>query len=613
MKIQELFNYVASVKPHAFPDTALLMWLNELEGRVQLDIFLLALKEIISYAWPDDADTELLVSNPHTAMYRYWMQAMIDLENGEYNKYQNTLELFNNAWNEFACWFAETQGTGGDGVRRGFYLSAYGIAVKHGYTGSEEEWLESLRGEQGAAGKSFVVLGHYDTEEALRAAVTAPEYGDHYYVGSTTPYDVYLFDEATADWASTGTLQGPRGPAGEKGETGPQGPRGEQGEKGETGEKGDPGETGPKGETGPAGPQGEQGPQGERGETGATGPQGKQGDKGDPGNSIQSIERTSGNGASGTTDTYTITLTDGSTTTFQVYNGADGIGSGDMSKSVYDPQGKATDVFAYVDEAVKDVKVTTDEIPIPESINPVQSGGVAAALEEKQDKLSGAKGQFVGFDAEKNAVAVDVTANDVSFADGETFQQKYDSGELTGPKGDTGATGTQGIQGERGIQGEKGEKGDKGDTGEQGPAGADGAAGKDATINGVNALKLTAESPVKATQNGDTLTLGLDGNVGGSQHFFITIPATGWTEDSNTGVKSISVAIEGMTADMNGTVSPYFNGERTSEGYAAFVEAKNQFLDCISNGDAETVAGAAVFYIYGDAHTVAIPVMVEVS
>ena len=45
---------------------------------------------------------------------------------------------------------------------------------------------------------------------------------------------------------------------------------------------------------------------------------------GSPGASIQSIERTAGSGTSGETDTYAITLTDGSTTTFQVYNGKDG-------------------------------------------------------------------------------------------------------------------------------------------------------------------------------------------------------------------------------------------------------------------------------------------------
>ena len=33
---------------------------------------------------------------------------------------------------------------------KGYYLTAYGIAVKHGFKGTEEEWLASLRGEAGA-------------------------------------------------------------------------------------------------------------------------------------------------------------------------------------------------------------------------------------------------------------------------------------------------------------------------------------------------------------------------------------------------------------------------------------------------------------------------------
>lgn len=55
-----------------------------------------------------------------------------------------------------------------------------------------------------------------------------------------------------------------------------------------------------------------------------------EGPEGTAGSSIKSIERTSGTGAPGTTDTYTVTLTNGSTTTFQVYNGADGAGTGDF-------------------------------------------------------------------------------------------------------------------------------------------------------------------------------------------------------------------------------------------------------------------------------------------
>lgn len=96
-------------------------------------------------------------------------------------------------------------------------------------------------------------------------------------------------------------------------------------------------------------------------------PTGATGEKGDPGSSIQKIERTAGTGAAGTTDTYTITLTDGTTSTFQVYNGADGTGSGDMSKSVYDTKNRNTDIFEYVDEKMEDVPTPDDLVTVPGS------------------------------------------------------------------------------------------------------------------------------------------------------------------------------------------------------------------------------------------------------
>ena len=78
-------------------------------------------------------------------------------------------------------------------------------------------------------------------------------------------------------------------------------------------------------------------------------PAGATGARGPAGSSIAGIERTSGTGAAGTVDTYTILLTDGRSHNIQVYNGADGEGAGDMTAAVYDPQGKAGDVFAYAD------------------------------------------------------------------------------------------------------------------------------------------------------------------------------------------------------------------------------------------------------------------------
>lgn len=87
--------------------------------------------------------------------------------------------------------------------------SAYEIALENGFAGSQAEWLESLRGEQGPQGEP----------------------------GATGP-------------------QGPRGEIGPAGPAGAVGPRGETGPQGPPGERGDTGATGPKGDTGPAGSDG---------------------------------------------------------------------------------------------------------------------------------------------------------------------------------------------------------------------------------------------------------------------------------------------------------------------------------------------------------------------
>ena len=115
--------------------------------------------------------------------------------------------------------------------------------------------------------------------------------------------------------------------------------------------------------------------------------------------SITSIERTSGTGAAGTIDTYTITTSSGHTYPFTVTNGADGKGSGDMLKSVYDPTNKAQDIFAYIDKATSGVTATTDAFPIKDSTNPVQSGGVYTALSDKLNKTGDGSNVTAAFTA----------------------------------------------------------------------------------------------------------------------------------------------------------------------------------------------------------------------
>lgn len=59
------------------------------------------------------------------------------------------------------------------------------------------------------------------------------------------------------------------------------------------------------------------------------------GPQGPSGRSIVSVERTAGSGVPGTYDTYTITYSDGTTSTFQIYNGADGSGGSGESLAVH--------------------------------------------------------------------------------------------------------------------------------------------------------------------------------------------------------------------------------------------------------------------------------------
>lgn len=146
---------------------------------------------------------------------------MIDTGNVE-NEEDSRLYLKGNTEWKFISDLSGAQGIQG--------LSAYQVAVQHGFEGTEDEWLISLKGEKGETGP-----------------------------------------------------KGDKGDTGEKGATGERGPQGLQGERGLQGVQGEKGEQGIQG---PVGPKGEQGDQGERGPQGPQGQIGPQGPKGDTGSGL---------------------------------------------------------------------------------------------------------------------------------------------------------------------------------------------------------------------------------------------------------------------------------------------------------------------------------------
>lgn len=219
MKIKEAIAFAKKLSGNATDDNTLCRWLSELDGRLMLDFY--KGSEWMSYSVPQDEDHDLLIPFPWDELYVHYLEAMVYYSNGEFERYRNSYEMYNKKELDYRQWYARNQlpislealkrrdctvVTEGTGSRPFWYLSAYALAVKHGYEGTEEEWLEEMMGPPG-----------------------------------------------------------PQGEQGVPGPEGPQGPQGPQGEKGEKGEKGDPGGQGPQGPQGEKGETGAQGPAGPAG------------------------------------------------------------------------------------------------------------------------------------------------------------------------------------------------------------------------------------------------------------------------------------------------------------------------------------------------------------
>lgn len=224
-----LFERLRKLKPvpAEIDDTILLDWLNQVEGQILHEIFLLALSEITPYsATPTEA---LAAPYPYDGIYLLWMEAQVDFANGEYERYTNTMQRYNTAWNDLARHIAKCiRPVYGRAVEQGYYLSAYGIAKAHGYTGTEAEWLASLKGAAGAPGKDgkpFHWRGAWDAA-ATYAHLDAVEHNGSCYVW-TDDADSTAGDEPGVDklWE----LCAAKGAKGDTGAAGAAGPQGEPG------------------------------------------------------------------------------------------------------------------------------------------------------------------------------------------------------------------------------------------------------------------------------------------------------------------------------------------------------------------------------------------------
>lgn len=221
-------------------------------------------------------------------------------------------------------------------------------------------------GANGKDGKSLFVQDVYATLAALRNAIPN---GDEYMYQVSANHECYIWSEIALDWVSVGKLEGP---------TGPQGPQGAQGVQGETG---------PEGKQGKQGPQGIQGVQGPQGETGPEGPQGPAGVAGQNGKSA-----------------YTSAVEAGYSGTETAFN-----------KSL-------SEVPGHIASTSNPHKVTAAQVgadPTGAAASAVSAHNESASAHsaqfaKKQDKITGKKGQFVGFTADNVPGAVDAPSGGVN-------------------------------------------------------------------------------------------------------------------------------------------------------------------------------------------------------
>ena len=177
MTVREAIAMARKLKPcdqGVFDDAMLVQFVNEIEGKTQTEVLQIARADCVRYDAAADLDAELLIGPPHDKLYYLYVMAMIDFANAEYDKYNNTVTLCDEAVSEWARWFIRTHGRGRL-VEDGVYLSAYGIAVKHGYTGTEEEWTalytNAVAGADAAAGTANAAAAR-----AEAAAESLPQY-----------------------------------------------------------------------------------------------------------------------------------------------------------------------------------------------------------------------------------------------------------------------------------------------------------------------------------------------------------------------------------------------------------------------------------------------------
>lgn len=152
MTVQEIITQASNLLSGKIGEQELYTWFNEIEMMIQMQLFGLARADAVQYQ-VGKGEVQPIAEGHYERVYSYWLLAKGHLRLKNESGYHRYRKLYVSEYEAYRKWVIRTHGTkDAAGKDRGVYLSAYGIACKHGFVGSEQQWLASLQGRDGADG-----------------------------------------------------------------------------------------------------------------------------------------------------------------------------------------------------------------------------------------------------------------------------------------------------------------------------------------------------------------------------------------------------------------------------------------------------------------------------
>lgn len=109
MTIMEAINTVDGLKHNTYSYCEKVQWLSRLEFIIKRQIIDTheGWEDVVFNGYNDrtDKNTVLLVPAPYDEMYIRWLEAQIDYSNGEYNRYNNSMAMYQTAYNGYSNYY----------------------------------------------------------------------------------------------------------------------------------------------------------------------------------------------------------------------------------------------------------------------------------------------------------------------------------------------------------------------------------------------------------------------------------------------------------------------------------------------------------------------------